>query len=149
MMIDAQLRSARTQDMQACATIHNDWIDETSWMPRLHSRAEVEGHYKTAVAQDRKTLVVVSGHLVLGFATLSADQQLSALYVSRANRRRGVGRFLLDTVKREFGDRLQLWTFQANDAAQKFYGREGLFEINRTDGDNEEGLPDLLLEWRG
>jgi GNAT superfamily N-acetyltransferase len=148
MKIDAQLRSARTQDMEACANILNDWIDETDWMPRVHSRADVVNHYKTVVARERKTFVVVSGHATLGFMVFSADHLISSLYVGRQYRRQGVGRLLLTRAKREFDDRLELWTFQANAPAQAFYAREGFTEINRTDGDNEEGLPDVLLEWQ-
>lgn len=147
MKIDAQLRPARTQDMEACAGILNDWIDETGWMPRVHSHAEVVNYYKTTVASERRTFVVVSDHSTLGFMVLAADQLISALYVGREYRRQGVGQLLLNRAKREFDDRLELWTFQANVAAQKFYVREGFSEINRTDGDNDEGLPDILLEW--
>jgi putative acetyltransferase len=44
-------------------------------------------------------------------------------------------------------DRLSLWTFQANEGARRFYAREGFAEVRMTEGDNEEGLPDVLLEW--
>jgi putative acetyltransferase len=40
-------------------------------------------------------------------------------------------------------DRLSLWTFQANERAR----REGFAEVRMTEGDNKEGLPDVLLEW--
>jgi GNAT superfamily N-acetyltransferase len=149
MKIDAQLRPARTQDMEACAAILNDWIDETDWMPRVHSRADVVNHYKTVVARDRKSFVVVSGNATLGFMTFTDDHLISALYVASEYRRQGVGQLMLTRAKREFDDRLELWTFQANVPAQKFYAREGFVEINRTDGDNDEGLPDIMLEWRG
>ncbi len=43
--------------------------------------------------------------------------------------------------------RLKLWTFQANEDARRFYIREGFREVRMTDGDNEEGLPDVMLEW--
>jgi ribosomal protein S18 acetylase RimI-like enzyme len=134
--------------MEACAGILNNWIDETDWMPRVHSHAEVVRYYKSVVASERKSFVVVSGSSTLGFVVLGADQVVSALYVDRDYRRQGVGQLLLNCAKREFGDKAHLWTFQANEAAQKFYTREGFQEINRTDGDNEEGLPDLLLEWQ-
>ena len=148
MKIDAQIRSARTQDMEACAGILNSWIDETVWMPRVHSHAEVVRYYKTVVAGDGKSFVVASDRSTLGFMVLAADHLVSALYVDRDYRRQGVGQLLLNRAKREFDDKIHLWTFQANEAAQKFYTREGFGEINRTDGDNEEGLPDILMEWQ-
>jgi GNAT superfamily N-acetyltransferase len=148
MKIDAELRAARTQDMVSCAAILNDWIDETEWMPRIHSHEDVEKYYQTVVAAERKVFVVVAGRQVVGMMAIAPDQLVTALYVKRAYRGQGVGHLLLDRAKRDAGAALRLWTFQKNEQAQAFYAREGFVEINRTDGDNEEGLPDLLLEWR-
>ena len=44
-------------------------------------------------------------------------------------------------------DRLFLWTFVANQKARAFYRREGFREVEQTEGDNEEGLPDVRLTW--
>jgi GNAT superfamily N-acetyltransferase len=148
MKIDAQIRSARTQDMAACAAIHNNWIDETDWMPRVHSHADVVQYYKSTVASERNAFVVNSGHTIFGMMVLAPDQLVSALYVDRDYRRQGVGKMLLARAKQEFGDKVHLWTFQANEGAKRFFAREGFLEINRTDGDNEEGLPDILMEWQ-
>lgn len=148
MKIDAQLRAARTQDMAACAAILNDWIDDTDWMPRVHSHDDVVRHYQTVVASERKSFVVIAGNKLVGMMTVTADDRVTALYVSRTYRGQGVGRLLLDRAKRDADTAVTLWTFQKNTAAQAFYAREGFVEINRTDGDNEEGLPDLLMEWR-
>ena len=60
----------------------------------------------------------------------------------------GLGTRLLAAARQRCPDGFQLWTFQRNTAAQRFYATNGLYEIRRTDGDNEEGLPDILLEWR-
>ena len=45
------------------------------------------------------------------------------------------------------GDRLELWTFQANHGALRFYVREGFTEGQRTDCANDEGLADVNLVW--
>jgi hypothetical protein len=44
---------------------------------------------------------------------------------------------------------LQLWTFASNASAQRFYERHCFVETRRTDGDNEEGAPDILYAWGG
>jgi hypothetical protein len=41
-----------------------------------------------------------------------------------------------------------LWTFQANLGTRRFHERPGCREIRRTDGGNEENLPDIMYEWR-
>jgi GNAT superfamily N-acetyltransferase len=148
MKIDAQLRLARTQDMASCAAILNDWIDETEWMPRIHSHEDVVRYYKNVVAVERKVFVVMAGNDVAGMMAVAPDNLVTALYVKRTFRGQGVGRLLLDRAKRDAAGSLSLWTFQKNEAAQAFYAHEGFVEVNRTDGDNEEGLPDILLEWR-
>jgi len=56
---------------------------------------------------------------------------------------------LLARAREERPAGLQLWTFQVNDEARRFYGREGFVEVEHTDGaGNEEGEPDVRLEWR-
>ena len=149
MKIDASIRSARSQDMSTCADIFNEWVDETEWMPRVHSHADVKRYYQKDVLENRKVFVVASGARVVGMMALAQDKTVTALYVARNFRGQGVGRLLLDRAKMEFDTGVQVWTFQANEAARRFYAREGFEEINRTDGDNEEGLPDVLLEWQG
>ncbi len=148
MKIDAALRPARTQDMAACAAILNAWIDETEWMPRIHPHDDVVRHYKTVVANERKVFVVAAENKIAGFTAFGTDHLVTALYVDRNYRRQGVGRLLLNCAKRYCDSDVSLWTFQKNQSAIDFYGHEGFVEINRTDGDNEEGLPDLLMEWR-
>ena len=55
-------------------------------------------------------------------------------------------RLLRDAQKQETA--LELWTFQANEGAQRFYLREGFKEVERTDGQgNDEKLPDIRYRW--
>ncbi len=43
---------------------------------------------------------------------------------------------------------LDLWTFQSNIGAQRFYNRHGFLEVMRTDGaGNEERSPDIRYRW--
>lgn len=141
-------RPANAQDMQACAAILNRWIDETPWMPRLHSHAAVERHYREEVYGRSDVVVADGAGAVAGFIALSEDHDVTALYVDGAMRGKGCGRALLDWAKAKHPDGLRLWVFQANSAAQRFYARAGLREVRRVGGGNEEDLPDILLEWR-
>ena len=142
------LRSARSQDMAPCAAILNHWIDATDWMPRIHSAEQVAEHYRTDVMFNRQTIVAVANSKVCGFATLARDGFINALYLSPQSCGKGIGGLLLERAKCELSPNASLFCFQANTRAIKFYGRHGFAEINRTTGDNEEGLPDVLLEWR-
>ncbi len=148
MSITVSMRSARSQDMAVCAGIFNDWIDQTEWMPRVHPREDVVKHYEEDEKMKRNTIVAVDGARVRGFMTLSRDGFLAALYVEEASRNQGIGGLLLARAKRELSPEVNLYTFQANEGAQNFYKRHGFVEINRTTGDNEENLPDIMMEWR-
>jgi ribosomal protein S18 acetylase RimI-like enzyme len=148
MSIAITMRAARSQDMAVCAAILNDWIDATDWMPRVHSHADVVRHYETEVATRRQTIVAVDGSLVRGFVTMTQDGFITALYVEESSRNQGIGGLLLQRAKRELSPQVNLYTFEANESARAFYARHGFAEINRTTGDNEESLPDILLEWR-
>jgi ribosomal protein S18 acetylase RimI-like enzyme len=148
MSVTVSMRSARSQDMAVCAGIVNDWIDQTEWLPRVHSHEDVVKHYEGEVNTKRQTIVAVDGARVRGFVTLSRDGFITALYVEEASRDQGIGALLLQRVKRELSPQINLYTFEANEKAQAFYRRHGFVEINRTTGDNEENLPDILMEWR-
>ena len=94
------------------------------------------------VAEDRSATVV--GILVLD------GQGLDQLYVEPTLTGHGIGAGLVEVAKRERPQGLQLWTFESNTGAQRFYERLGFVEQRRTDGrDNEEGAPDVLYLWPG
>ena len=74
------------------------------------------------------------------------DVWIEQLYVHPAWNSRGLGSRLLELAKRE-RSRLELWTFQSNAGARRFYERRGFVAVTATDGDNEEGEPDIRYHW--
>ena len=59
----------------------------------------------------------------------------------------GIGSLLLAHAVRTMPRPLRLYTFQANQAARRFYERHGFIPIEFTDGQtNEERCPDVLYE---
>jgi GNAT superfamily N-acetyltransferase len=86
---------------------------------------------------------------VVGILVLDG-QWLDQLYVEPTLTGHGIGRGLVELAKRERPQGLQLWTFESNAGARRFYERLGFVEQRRTDGrDNEEGAPDMLYLWPG
>ncbi|MEO1680572.1 MAG: GNAT family N-acetyltransferase [Pseudomonadota bacterium] len=142
-LLDLRLRQGVAEDAPACAAILNSWIDATPWMPRVHPADDVVRHYREDVFAKR--VVWVAGDPVLGFLALDTETGLvTALYVGAPGQ--GIGTALLDRAK-ESRSELELWTFVANEGARRFYAREGFGEVRRTEGDNEERLPDILFRW--
>lgn len=140
------MRPATPADAAACAGIFNDWVDATPWMPRVHPPEDVVRHYAGHVAAAWGVTVVEREGRVAGFMAL-APGWIEQLYLSPGLRGAGVGSALLAAAKRAHPEGLRLWTFVANVRARAFYARHGFGEIRRTAGENEEGLPDVLLGW--
>lgn len=138
--------NANSTDGPAIGGILSNWIDESLWMPRIHTTAQdiKHGSWLVEVCQ---VVVVRNNDEVLGFlAQQGADIQ--ALYVANSMRGHGIGTALLEHAKGA-ENRLELWTFQANTAAQRFYDRHGFTEDRRGDGaENDEKLPDIHMVWQ-
>ena len=76
------------------------------------------------------------------------EDWLDQLYVAPGWTGRGIGERLLDVAKEQRPGGLQLWAFQTNVDAHRFYERHGFVEVERTDGsDNEEQSPDVRYRW--
>jgi len=136
------IRAATAGDAAALGDILQDWLDATPWMPKLHDRAETRGFLGHVIATQEG---VVAGECS-GFLALDGAD-ISCLYLADTARGQGIGKALLDHAK-SARDRLDLWTFQANTGALRFYRREGFVEVKRTEGaTNDERLPDVRLSW--
>jgi len=73
---------------------------------------------------------------------------IDQLYVLPRFQGQGIGSSLLQVPQAAF-DSLQLWTFQRNLPARRFYEAHGFCLVRETDGsDNEEKEPDALYQWR-
>lgn len=143
------IRVASLSDMPACAAIFNRWVDETNWMPRVHDHDDVVRHYRETVYSQCQVLVAERQGDVGAFLALSDQSFVTALYADRRSRGLGLGTRLIERAKQIRPEGLSLWTFVANEDAQRFYRRQEFVELRRTVGDNEEGLPDILLRWPG
>ncbi|WP_299871116.1 GNAT family N-acetyltransferase [uncultured Sulfitobacter sp.] len=139
------VRPARSTDAGAVGGILSEFIDTTDWMPRIHTRAEDLSFAGMMIARGWVSVVEDKG--VVGFAACDGPD-LNALYVAGHARGRGIGSALLSTLK-ESRRTLELWTFQRNTQAQKFYMRHGFVEVARTEGArNDERLPDIRYVWK-
>ncbi len=140
------VRKAELEDAKAMAEILQGWLEDTPWMPVLHTLADTEafcGHLAKATA----CWVAVDAGRVSGFLARDEDW-VTALYLAPNARGRGIGAALLAEAKAGC-DALQLWCFQSNERARRFYERHGFVAEEFTDGaDNDEKLPDIRFVWR-
>ena len=84
--------------------------------------------------------------VLIGFVVLH-DGWVEHLYLEPGRTGQGHGSALLDHAKAQHPDGLDLWAFQANTGARRFYERHGFVAVAETDGDNEEGAPDVRYRW--
>jgi len=60
----------------------------------------------------------------------------------------GAGTQLIDAAKASGIGARELWCFQSNERARRFYEARGFHAIRFTDGgDNEERMPDVRYRW--
>lgn len=136
-------RPAIPSDAPALGQILSDWIDETPWMPRLHTREQDSAFVADMVRGGGVDTLLVEERPV-GFLQETACH-ISALYLAEDVRGQGGGTMLIDAAKSRC-EHLDLWTFAANEDARRFYRRLGFVETSYST-DNDEGLPDVRLVW--
>ncbi|RDI68492.1 GNAT family N-acetyltransferase [Nocardia pseudobrasiliensis] len=100
------------------------------------------------VVPTRETWVAEARDAVVGVMVLH-NGELDQLYLDPDWRGRGIGDRLIAVAKERCPGGLELWTFQVNTPAQRFYERHGFVESFRTDGsENEEREPDIRYVWK-
>jgi GNAT superfamily N-acetyltransferase len=112
----------------------------------VHTEKEVRAWFEETVMTNCDVWVADAGDAIVGLLVLD-DEWLEQLYVEPALTGQGIGGELMAVAKRERPHALKLWTFETNHGARRFYERHGFVATGVTDGDNEEGAPDLRYEW--
>ncbi len=115
------------------------------FLPDLHTLAEDRVYFRDVVFAGDEVRVAERDGRLLGVIAFG-NGWVSQLYVDPAEHGHGIGSALL-RLAMESQPELQLWTFQKNAGALRFYERHGFALVRTTDGDNEEREPDALLAW--
>ncbi len=144
--MNALLRPAQPTDAGGTGAILEGFMEETRWMPKLYSGAEVIGFCGQMIDRGWVT-VAVRNRRVLGFVARDGDE-IKSFFVAAGARGQGIGQQMMqDAMARR--DTLRLTVFAANHGAVRFYRRAGFAEVGKGDGSgNEEGLPDIRLVWK-
>jgi GNAT superfamily N-acetyltransferase len=141
----AEIRRAGPQDAGPVADVYLASFRSALPTVRLaHTDDEVRAWIRDRVIPDTETWVATEAGVVVAMLSL-APGWIDQLYVAPEWQGRGVGRRLLDLARtRAGGGSLELWTFQVNERARRFYERNGFEAVELTDGSgNEEREPDV------
>ncbi len=118
-------------------------------MPPLAVTPQAVHDHVSAWDLDTHELWLAESDRLVGYAMVH-DQWLHSLYVDPDLQGQGVGSMLLDLAKVLRPTGFCLYVFETNTPARRFYGRQGLVELERTDGSaNQEHSPDIRMAWPG
>lgn len=146
-MGDITLRPATAEDVAGVARLFaRSRAAALPFLPLLHSPAEDVAFLAGCRERGLMTLAERAGRL-LGFM-VERQGWIEHLYLEPEQRGQGIGSLLVNAAKQR-QKQLRLWCFADNHPARTFYARHGFAEIGRTEGDNEEAQPDILLGWPG
>ncbi len=142
------IRRAGPADAAAVASVYLTSFRAAYPTVRLaHTDDEVRAWVRDRVVAETECWVAIDGARVVAMLSLSPGW-IDQLYVAPDRLGEGIGRRLLDLAKRGAAGRLELWTFQENEQARRFYERNGFVPTELTDGSgNEEGEPDVRYTW--
>jgi GNAT superfamily N-acetyltransferase len=144
------IRPATAPDAPAVAGVW--WRSRLAAVPAIpapvHDEADVGRWVADVLVPGGGTWVALEDGRVVAMLSLSPGW-VDQLYVDPAQQGHGVGTRLLEFAMQRSPGGLDLWAFQANTAARRFYERHGFTAVAWTDGDNEEGAPDVRYRWAG
>lgn len=139
------IRDATPDDAPAIGALFVRARGEMSYLPPIPE--EVRPRLGGLFLERAELSVAENEAGILGFAGLSGNE-LTHLYAAPTAQNRGVGTALLEHAKRLRPDGLELWVFQKNVGARRFYERHGFELVRLTDGaGNMEREPDALYAW--
>jgi GNAT superfamily N-acetyltransferase len=141
------IRQLALADMDAAARVHRIAFDRAlPWLTGLHTPEEDRWFYRERMFGTSTLWGAFAENDMTGLIAFH-DDWIEQLYVLPEAQGRGVGTELLDVAKRA-SERLQLWTFQRNAPARRFYEARGFALVEQTDGaGNEEKEPDARYLW--
>jgi putative acetyltransferase len=147
MRIDPVLRKLELADMDAAALVLRVAFDRAlPWLAGLHSPKEDRWFFRERVFKSCEVWGAFENTAMIGVIAFREDW-IDQLYVLPRAQGQGVGTGLLQIAKGAFAS-LQLWTFQRNLQARRFYEARHFVLVKETDGTgNEEKEPDALYLW--
>ena len=141
------IRKLELADVDAAARVHRISFDHAlPWLIGLHTPDEDRWFYRERMFKTCSLWGAFDADTMTGVIAFH-DDWIEHLYVLLEAQGQGVGTELLDVAKRA-SERLQLWTFQRNAQARRFYEARSFVLVEQTDGaGNEEKEPDARYLW--
>jgi GNAT superfamily N-acetyltransferase len=141
------LRCATAADVDAVAEVFSASFRLLTFLPMLHTVAEDRAFLANVICRDCEVTVAEDDSGIVSFLARRGEE-VRLLYTRPDRIGRGAGTQLIEAAKQSGVNALELWCFQANARARRFYEARGFRAIRFTDGaDNEEKTPDIRYRW--
>ena len=146
------LRQVRAADASECAHVFlRSRAFAMSEVPVVHEPSEVRRWMADEVVGHTDMWVADLDGVVVGLLVLTHERDgswIDHLYLDPSWMGRGLGDRFMELVRRRCPNGAQLWTFQSNAPARRFYERHGAVAEEFGDGrGNEERHPDVRYRW--
>jgi GNAT superfamily N-acetyltransferase/tRNA A-37 threonylcarbamoyl transferase component Bud32 len=144
----AEIRRAGSDDAGPVADVYIASFRSALPSVRLaHTEDQIRVWIRERLMPETECWVATEAGRVVALLALKPGW-IEQLYVAPEWHGRGIGRRLLDLAKTRGDGALELWTFQVNERARRFYERNGFEAVEHTDGSgNEEREPDVRYRW--
>ena len=141
------LRRATVCDADAVANVYYTSFRLLTFLPMLHTIEEYQWFISNVTLRECEVTVAEDETGIVAFLARRREE-IRLLYTRPDRVGMGAGTQLIDAAKTTGVGVLELWCFQANERARRFYEARGFRAIRFTDGaDNEERTPDVRYRW--
>jgi GNAT superfamily N-acetyltransferase len=140
-------RRATLDDAGGIAAVFSLSSRLLTFLPMLHTVEEDRRFIENVILKECEVTVAEGDPGIVSFLALNGEE-IRLLYSHPDFIGSGAGSLLLDAAKKSSVVALELWCFQANERARRFYEERGFRAVRFTDGrDNEEKVPDVRYRW--
>ena len=141
------LRRAAASDADEIANVYYASFRLLTFLPMLHTIEEYRWFVSNVTLKECEVTVAEDESGIVAFLA-RREEEVRLLYTRPDRIGMGAGTQLIDAAKASGVGALELWCFQANERAWRFYEARGFHAIRFTDGaDNEERMPDVRYRW--
>jgi GNAT superfamily N-acetyltransferase len=141
------LRRATDCDADAIANVYHTSFRLLTFLPMLHTIEEYQWFVSNVTLKECEATIAEDETGIVAFLARRGEE-IRLLYTRPDRIGMGAGTQLIDAAKASGVAALELWCFQANQRARRFYEARGFRAIRFTDGaDNEERTPDVRYRW--
>jgi GNAT superfamily N-acetyltransferase len=142
-----ELRRANSDDADAIAVVFSSSFRLLTFLPAVRTDAQRRWFIANVVLRECDVTVAEDESGIVSFLA-RLGEEVRLLYTRPDRLGTGAGTQLIEAAKASGVAALELWCFQANARARRFYEARGFRVIRVTNGEtNEEKTPDVRYRW--